>query len=146
MYTCTKHYGHDLGLSCVFRQHRADSHCAQLHGYPLAFTFAFGCTDPDENGWVVDFGALKPLKEWLVYHFDHTVLVAEDDPHLSLYYLLEESKLATLRVLERVGCEAVAKLAYEAAQLLVRDITGGRAYVLSCTVAEHGANSATYSA
>jgi 6-pyruvoyltetrahydropterin/6-carboxytetrahydropterin synthase len=36
-----KTYGHELGLSACFRQHRAKSHCRFLHGYPLSFTFTF---------------------------------------------------------------------------------------------------------
>jgi 6-pyruvoyltetrahydropterin/6-carboxytetrahydropterin synthase len=63
MLTCTKSYPHELGLSCVFRQHRAESHCKLLHGYALAFTFVFGCTGTDENGWVFDFGGLKPTTQ-----------------------------------------------------------------------------------
>jgi 6-pyruvoyltetrahydropterin/6-carboxytetrahydropterin synthase len=50
-----KTYGHELGLSTCFRQHRAKSHCRFLHGYPLSFTFTFAATQRDENGWVIDF-------------------------------------------------------------------------------------------
>ena len=43
-YYSTKTYGHNIGLSAVFRQPNADhSHCHLLHGYSLAFTFTFGC-------------------------------------------------------------------------------------------------------
>ena len=45
MFMVTKHYPHSLGLSACFRQPRADSHCNQLHGYPLAFTFKFAAED-----------------------------------------------------------------------------------------------------
>lgn len=31
----TKTYGHNIGLSAVFRQPHADSHCRFLHGYSL---------------------------------------------------------------------------------------------------------------
>ena len=37
----TKTYGHDLGLSCCFRQWGASSHCRFLHGYALSFSFTF---------------------------------------------------------------------------------------------------------
>jgi 6-pyruvoyltetrahydropterin/6-carboxytetrahydropterin synthase len=68
----TKHYGHNIGLSAVFRQPKADhSHCHLLHGYSLAFTFTFGCDELDNKNWVVDFGGLKPLKAWLEDQFDH---------------------------------------------------------------------------
>jgi 6-pyruvoyltetrahydropterin/6-carboxytetrahydropterin synthase len=46
----TKHYGHNIGLSAVFRQPNADhSHCHLLHGYSLAFTFTFGCDELDNK-------------------------------------------------------------------------------------------------
>ena len=39
-YYSTKTYGHNIGLSAVFRQPNADhSHCHFLHGYSLAFKF-----------------------------------------------------------------------------------------------------------
>jgi 6-pyruvoyltetrahydropterin/6-carboxytetrahydropterin synthase len=79
-YQVTKTYGHELGLSCVFRQHRANSHCKQLHGYALAFDIVFETETLDARNWVIDFGSLKEVKEWLVDMFDHTLLVASDDP------------------------------------------------------------------
>ena len=43
-YYSTKTYGHNIGLSAVFRQPNADhSHCHLLHGYSLQFKFTFGC-------------------------------------------------------------------------------------------------------
>ena len=41
MYQSTKTYGNDVGLSCTFRQWKADSHCNKLHGYSLGFRFVF---------------------------------------------------------------------------------------------------------
>ena len=73
-YLSTKTYGHNIGLSAVFRQPHADhSHCRFLHGYSLAFKFTFGCDDLDHRNWCVDFGGLKPLKQWLEDSFDHKV-------------------------------------------------------------------------
>ena len=40
-YVSTKTYGHEVGLSCAFRQHKADSHCAKLHGYALSVKVEF---------------------------------------------------------------------------------------------------------
>tara|TARA_R110002094_G_scaffold57143_2_gene68253 strand:- start:541 stop:846 length:306 start_codon:yes stop_codon:yes gene_type:complete len=71
----TKHYGHNVGLSAVFRQPNADhSHCHLLHGYSLAFKFTFGCNKLDNKNWAVDFGGLKGIKAWLEDSFDHNVL------------------------------------------------------------------------
>ena len=50
-YYSTKTYGHNIGLSAVFRQPNAEhSHCHLLHGYSLAFTFTFGCNELDGVG------------------------------------------------------------------------------------------------
>lgn len=144
MYTCTKTYGAEQGLSAVFRQHRATSHCAQLHGYALAFSFTFGATQLDERGWVVDFGGLKGLKAWLQDTFDHKLLVADDDPQIDRLVALSDG-LASLTFVDAVGCEAFAKLAWSQANFMARDLTGGRARCISCTVSEHAGNSATFS-
>ena len=80
-----KTYSHSTGHSCAFRQWKAKSHCNLIHGYALQFEFTFGGNELDESNWIVDFGGLKPLKEWLKHMFDHTYLVAEDDPELETF-------------------------------------------------------------
>lgn len=146
VYTVTKTYGHETGLSCVFRQHKAESHCRFLHGYALSFTFVFSAGELDERNWVVDFGAFKRLKLRLQNMFDHTLILARDDPHKeTLANMAKDFDLADVRILPEVGCEAFAKWAYYEAKHCI--MTAGiyhRVRVLSCTVAEHGANSATY--
>lgn len=144
MYTNRKTYGHEQGLSATFRQHRAKSHCAQLHGYALSFSFEFGCRETDDRGWVLDFGSLKPLKAWLATMFDHVTVMAEDDPALPDFEALADKKYLNLNVVPRTGCESFAHMAWERANELAHELTQGRAWCLSCTVAEHGGNSATY--
>ena len=34
----------------------------------------------DDRNWVMDFGGLKAFKDWAEYMFDHTLVVAQDDP------------------------------------------------------------------
>ncbi|UDL94435.1 MULTISPECIES: 6-pyruvoyl trahydropterin synthase family protein [Lichenihabitans] len=141
----TKTYDHNEGLSCCFRQWRADhSHCRFIHGYALAFTFTFGATHLDERNWVVDFGGLKLVKAWLHETFDHTMIVAEDDPQLPRFRSLEQEGLIVLRVLPAVGCEETAHYAFDRVDAIITDQTGGRAYVESVEVSEHGGNSAFY--
>lgn len=85
----TKTYGTDRGLSTCFRQWRANhSHCSTLHGYSLGFKFIFESETLDEKNWCFDFGGMKPIKQYLDYMFDHTVLVAEDDPALPMFQTL----------------------------------------------------------
>jgi 6-pyruvoyltetrahydropterin/6-carboxytetrahydropterin synthase len=144
-YRSTKTYGHDLGLSACFRQWRADSHCRFLHGYALSFRFEFGANQLDERNWVIDFGALKPLKERLVTFFDHKLIVANDDPMRGHLLDLNNLLLADAHVFDNVGCEAFARYAFLQAQEVVRDIgQRERVKVISCECAEHGANSGIY--
>lgn len=157
-YRVTKTYGHDLGLSACFRQPKATSHCRFLHGYALAFTFTFEADELDENNWVIDFGSLKPLKQWLVDTFDHKLLVAKDDPELTRLAMLaaptideladgqeERVGLADVLVLNGVGCEAFASYAAcEASLLLLRMRLNRGVRLVSVEVREHGANSATW--
>ena len=138
-----KTYAHNTGHSCAFRQWRADSHCNLIHGYALQFEFVFGGTELDERNWIVDFGGLKPLKEWLKYMFDHTYLVAEDDPEMETVLMLADKKLIDVRQVTATGCERFAEMAFDKAEEIVRDLTDGRCWVQRVTVREHEANSAT---
>lgn len=138
----------DLKLSAVFRQWRADSHCKYLHGYALGIKLGFGCfeKDLDKNGWVLDFGGLKPIKEYLCDMFDHKVLVAEDDPSIKEFRYLAEQGLIEMIVVPRTGCEGFSKLVYEHVHEWLATTTCSRSVdLLYATVYEHGANSATYS-
>jgi 6-pyruvoyltetrahydropterin/6-carboxytetrahydropterin synthase len=146
-YYSTKHYGHNIGLSAVFRQPNADhSHCHLLHGYSLAFTFTFGCTELDNKNWAVDFGGLKPLKAWLEDHFDHKVAVDANDPEMETMLMLQNLGLAEIRVFEGVGAEKFAEHAWRFADTLIREATDNRCYCVRAECAEHGANSAIYEA
>lgn len=147
MHYSTKHYGHNIGLSAVFRQPNADhSHCHFLHGYSLAFTFTFGCKELDNKNWVVDFGGLKELKAWLEDSFDHKIVVDAADPHLNKMIELESLGLAEVRVFDGVGAEKFAEHAFNFANELVKKKTDGRCFCVKAEVAEHGANSAIYEA
>ena len=138
-----KTYAHNTGHSCAFRQWRADSHCNLIHGYALQFEFVFGGTELDERNWIVDFGGLKPLKEWLKQMFDHTYLVAEDDPEMDTVLMLQDRGLIDMRVVPATGCERFAEMAFDKAEEIVSKLTDGRCWVQSVTVREHEANSAT---
>lgn len=145
MYQSVKKYGHNVGFSCCFRQWQADSHCAQLHGYSLAFKFIFESEELDKNGWVLDFGGLKPVKAFLEHWFDHTTLVAESDPHLEWFQNAGGKAIINLREMPRVGCEAVARFVHGwVATWLINEGHGPRVWLRSVEVAEHEGNSAVY--
>ena len=143
-YYSTKTYGHNVGLSACFRQPSAESHCRFLHGYSLQFKFTFEAKALDERNWVVDFGALKPLKQWLEQNFDHKVIIDQNDPHIEWFQHLESLGVASLTILDGVGVEKFAFHAWKKADALVSEITNDRCRCVEVECAEHGANSAIY--
>lgn len=141
----SKKYGHERGLSAAFRQWRADSHCRFVHGYSLEFEYVFGASELDENNWVVDFGGLKKIEDWLKQNFDHKTLVAIDDPMYKIFEEMNEKQVISMVPVESTGCEMFAKMAMQYASDLIGRLYGDRCWVESVTVREHGANSATCS-
>jgi 6-pyruvoyltetrahydropterin/6-carboxytetrahydropterin synthase len=145
VYITSKTYGHNLGLSVCFRQHKARSHCRHLHGYALEIRLEFETNVLDEAGWVVDFGGLRSFKNWLEDTFDHKLLVAEDDPYIGIFQNLRLDDLVDIVVVPATGCEAFAKLIYESGVLWLLDNDySPRVRMRSVEVREHGANSAIY--
>lgn len=167
----TKTYGTDRGLSCCFRQWKAThSHCSTLHGYSLGIKLIFESDTLDDKNWVMDFGGLKLFKNWADSMFDHTLVVAHDDPMLSAFKDLanvvgmgsanpesgvphERGAICDLRIVEGVGCEMFAKLCYDEMSRILEELKQGSAgrypvntgvRLVSAEVFEHGANSAIY--
>ena len=145
VYRSTKTYDFNEGLSCCFRQWRAThSHCSLLHGYALSFKFVFATHELDENNWCCDFGAMKDVKAWLKMMFDHTMIVASDDPHLEIFRDLADKGVVDLRIMPAVGCEATAKYAFDHVSAWVADAVGDRVWLESVEVREHAGNSAIF--
>jgi len=145
----TKTYGNDRGLSCCFRQWGAThSHCSLLHGYSIGIKLIFECETLDDKNWCMDFGGMKEFKAWVDYMFDHTLIIAQDDPEFQTLVLLD-GKLADVRVVDGVGCEMFAKMCYDKMdEILVNGLTrypvNPTVRIKSVEVFEHGSNSAIY--
>lgn len=145
MYLSTKTYGHEVGMSSCFRQHRAESHCRLLHGYAMSFAFVFAAQVLDERNWVVDFGGLKGLKGILEDAFDHKTVIAEDDPQLEWFKEAERRGILQLVVLPSVGCEKFAEFVFEVTEQWLKDAGfSPRCHLVSVEVKEHGANGAIF--
>ena len=141
-YRVTKTYGNERGLSCAFRQWRADSHCNLIHGYSLGFRFVFEAAQLDDRNWVYDFGNLGFVKEFLEDNFDHILMIASDDPRKRDLY--NHDGIAEIRELPVVGCEAFAEYVYSYVNQEIMEETEGRVSVVSVECFEHGANSALF--
>ena len=143
-YFATKTYSPERGLSCAFRQWRAESHCRFLHGYALGVKLTFASDVLDERNWVYDFGGLKWLKDFLDDTFDHKTCIANDDPELKRFEDLAVHGVIQLRLLPATSCEAFAKHIYDFAAGRVAVETSGRAMLHSVKVFEHSGNSGIY--
>jgi 6-pyruvoyltetrahydropterin/6-carboxytetrahydropterin synthase len=146
MYVSTKTYGHELGLSCAFRQWRAESHCNKLHGYAISVKLTFEADTLDHRNWVMDFGGLKPVKARLQELFDHTIAVDALDPCFDRFWDLDEAGLARVVTFQDgVGCEAFAEFVWRYVHgWLEKEGQAPRVRIRSVEVREHGANSAIY--
>jgi 6-pyruvoyltetrahydropterin/6-carboxytetrahydropterin synthase len=143
VYGSTKTYKASVGLSTAFRQWPAESHCNQLHGYALEFTATFEALELDVRNWVVDFGSLKSFKGWLEDMFDHTTLVADDDPQHELFEHANLLGVIKMRKVTASGCEAIARLVFEYLESwLVDNGYSPRVQLMRLDVREHDGNSA----
>ena len=141
------------GFSTVFRQWKAEgTHCRFLHGYGVSFRVWFE-GELDERNWVFDFGGMKRAKgtidgmnpkEWMDYMFDHTLIVAEDDPYLEGFKAMGEHGLSQTRVLPAVGAEQFAKYIFEKLNTFIQEETNNRVKVVRVEFMEHNKNTAIY--
>lgn len=131
--------------SCAFRQPLAKSHCRFIHGYRLQAKFWFTCSSLDSNNWVVDFGALKELKNILEETFDHKTVVSATDPDLDMFKELDKRDMIELVIMaDGVGIEKFANFCFEVADDYIKESTYGRCWVQKVEVWEHEGNSAIY--
>lgn len=141
------------GYSTVFRQWRAEgTHCKFLHGYGISFKIVFE-GDLDERNWVWDFGGMKRAKNtidgmnpkaWMDHMFDHTMIVAQDDPFLYAAIEMEDAGIVQLRIIPATGAEQFAKYIYDKVNTFVLEETNNRVRVVSVEFMEHNKNTAIY--
>jgi 6-pyruvoyltetrahydropterin/6-carboxytetrahydropterin synthase len=117
----------------------------------------------------MDFGGLKAFKEWSEYMFDHTLVIAADDPHRAMFEkmaalgLQDSGGVCDIRIVPAVGCEKFSELAYSEMNKILETFQKGQEYTLpngktfsarypvgagvrlrSAEVFEHAGNSAIY--
>jgi 6-pyruvoyltetrahydropterin/6-carboxytetrahydropterin synthase len=103
----------------------------------------FEADELDARNWVMDFGSLKPVKQWLERTFDHRTLAAADDPLLPQMQAMDHTGLIQLVVLPHVSCEAFAEhiFGWVSDWLCEQGLTP-RIRLAEVHVREHGANAA----
>ena len=130
---------------CAHRQFRHDGACAKIHGYSRSFHFTFGCKTLTKEGFVVDYGDLKYLKNHLDFMYDHTLILDQDDPYMDTFKELESVGVCDIRIQPLgPGMEGTAHYLCEWTDSWLRKKTKGRAWVLSVEARENDKNSSIY--
>ena len=127
-------------LSCVHRNWRGSERLRVLHGYARSIEVEFAATTLDSSGVVVDFSSMKAIKGLLEGQFDHTVLVAHDDPLRSLFEQLRKDGAANVRFMDDPGLEGSALWVAENAAPIVDRETDGRVALTRIEVRESPKN------
>ena len=141
MYQSTKTFHF---LPCAHRQWRDKGDCKFIHGYDRSVKLVFECHYLDDKNWVMDFGGLKEIKEWLENLFDHTLLINEDDPEIEFFEEMERRNLCKLRIMPNVGMEGSAKYIFDYVNEWVQNETNQRVYLYSVECIENEKNSAVF--
>jgi len=141
------------GFSTVFRQWKAEkTHCRFVHGYGISFKVYFE-GGLDERNWVWDFGGMKRAKTlidgkqpkaWMDYMFDHTMIIAEDDPEIKAFQQMDAVGVAQVRIIPATGAEKFAEYIYGKLNEFVKTETEDRVRVIKVKFMEHGKNAAYY--
>lgn len=142
MFRSTKTF---FGYPCAHRRWAHKGHCKLVHGYDRSFEVVFEASHLEEGtGFVMDFGGLKEVSEWLASKFDHTLLLDEADPLLPQFRNLESIGACKLVVLPDVGMEGSAKFVFDHVNEFVSKKTNGRVSVYSVECRENKKNSAIF--
>lgn len=139
--TCSKTY---TDIPIAHRQHRHDGHCAFIHGHNWSFTLTFGCTELDANGFVIDFGKLRYIRDWIDANLDHACLFNNDDPLADILIAAGNGKAWKAYRIDCCSCEGLARHLFDVFDRMVRENTGGRAFLVAIEVAEDSRNSARW--
>lgn len=140
MYTCSKTYSN---IPFAHRQHRHPGHCGFVHGHNWEFTFTFGCETLDEKGFVVDFGELKFIRQWLKEELDHAFAYNRDDGETARLLKAFPGLFKACPV-HCCSAEGLAKHAFDTVVPLLRGQHGDRVFLVAVKVAEDSKNTAEY--
>ena len=123
-----------------------------IHGYAVSFKITFE-GELDEKNWVWDFGGMKRAKgtidgmnpkAWMDYMFDHTTIIAEDDPQIEFFKVMHSKGIIQLRIIPATGAEQFAKYIYDKVNAFVLEETNNRVSITQVEFSERNKNSASY--
>jgi 6-pyruvoyltetrahydropterin/6-carboxytetrahydropterin synthase len=141
------------GFNTMFRQWKAETTFRRfIRGYGISFKIYFE-GELDEQNKIFDFESLKRTttlidgkqpKAWIDYIFDHTMIIAEDDPELAAFKMMDDEGVAQVRVIPSTGTEKFAEYIFNKINEFITAETFNRVRVTKVKFTEQGKNSAYY--
>jgi 6-pyruvoyltetrahydropterin/6-carboxytetrahydropterin synthase len=114
-----------------------------IHGHNWGIALTFGCHQTDPSGFVVDFGELHYIRDWLDAHLDHACLFNADDPLKEQIVQSAPTAFKTY-ILPSCSSEGIAEHLFAIFNPMVQAATKGRAFITQIEIFEDSKNSATY--
>lgn len=140
MLTCKKTFP---DIPWAHRIHRHDGLCAFIHGHNWTLTFTFGCTTPDENGFVTDFDKLDYIGDWIDAHLNHACVFSEDDP-LKDVLLAAAAQAWKPYIVPSCSSEGMVRHLHEVLSPIVKANSNGRVFLIAVEIEEDRFSTAKY--
>lgn len=138
MITCSKIYS---DIPFAHRQPNHDGHCSYIHGHNWSIELTFNALKLDENGFVIDFGKLKYIKDWIEEKLDHACLLNENDPCLKDLYKLKYFKFL---IIPDCSCEGLAIYIFRELNAIISTQELSRVKIVKIVLREDSKNFTTY--
>lgn len=139
---CSKTYSE---VPFAHRQWCHAGHCSRIHGHNWSIEVIFQCKSLDENGFVVDFGNLKFLRDWIDDNLDHACLLSSDDPEMDRFKQMQKDNLIKITTVSNASCEGIAKHIFDIFDVMIRSETSQRAWICKIELYEDSYNKVYYS-
>lgn len=143
MITITKKF---INYPAAHRLPFHDGLCHYLHGHDWSFDLTFTSEKVDDNGFILDFGKMQFIKDWLEANFNHTALISVQDPEVELFKTLGGKGVLRPVLLRFPSCEGIARHVFDGVTALLRVHTSDRVRLVRAVVWEDSKNSATVDA
>lgn len=141
MLTCSKTY---KDIPFAHRQAHHPGHCSKIHGHNWSVTIEFQASELDENGFVVDFGNLKYLKEFIDNHLDHACLLSKEDAQAKELAESPFKELFHICWVDNASCEGIAVYLFKEFSRLLEENEGKRVSIRSIKLQEDDKNHVRY--
>ena len=133
MITCAKHTGTYLYPTVsLYIVEGAPVSTAIVGQSPLPFV----AKEMDDNGFVIDFGDLHFLRDWIDDNLDHATALKVDDPMRVECEQLQQQGLLKILWVQSASCEGIAQFLYHTFQPMIEQKTNGRVRIQSLHLEE----------